>query len=218
MDIIAGNLGLNHTFKTSKEEKFGVLAGNFNNDMTTDNIHVIEDGETKYPFFGKGRLGRALGFIDEQYETYKSFSEASVSDIFDTNTLEKVLHYQVDTFASLLLQNQGDSTFISKQLPEKAQTSPILGIIPYDGDQDGKLDLILAGNIFETHPDISRADAGNGLWMRGNEEGEFVPVPSFQSGIEAPGNVKDIELVSTSDGKALLIANNKGPIQLFQIE
>jgi len=155
MDIIAGNLGLNNTFKTSKEEKFGVLAGNFNNDMTTDNIHVIEDGETKYPFFGKGRLGRALGFIDEQYETYKSFSEASVSDIFDTNTLEKVLHYQVDTFASLLLQNQGDSTFISKQLPEKAQTSPILGIIPYDGDQDGKLDLILAGNIFETHPDIS---------------------------------------------------------------
>jgi len=54
--------------------------------------------------------------------------------------------------------------------------------------------------------------------MRGNEEGECVPVPSFQSGIEAPGNVKDIELVSTSGGKALLIANNEGPIQLFQIE
>lgn len=216
-DIIAGNLGLNDSFVTSEEKKFGVFANDFNDDMTTDLVYSVEENGIHYPFFGRAKFDRAMRFIEQQYPTFESFADATVDEIFSSDKLEGGLHYQADTFASMVFENRGNGTFSTSELPEWAQIAPIKGMVVHDVDADGSLDLILAGNIYETHPDVARSDAGNGLWLKGNGNGGFDPVHASQSGLFTPGNVKDIQLVRTSSGYALIVCNNNDQVRVFQL-
>jgi enediyne biosynthesis protein E4 len=218
IDIIAGNLGLNDSFTTGEEKKFGVFANDFNDDMTTDLVYSVEENGTHYPFFGRAKFDRAMRTVEQQYPTFSSFAEASVDDIFDSDKLAEALHYQVDTFQSKLFTNNGDGTFSSADLPEWSQISPIKGIVVHDVDSNGIQDIIIAGNIYEIHPDVARSDAGNGLWLKGDGTGGFDPVHPSVSGLFAPGNVKDIKLVRTSTGYNLIVSNNNDQVRIFRLQ
>jgi hypothetical protein len=216
-DLVAGNLGLNHTYTTSEESKFGVYAADFTGNRTTDIVLTQEVDGTEYPFFGLAALGTEIYTIGLQFPTYESFAAASIQQIFTSSQLEGAVHYQADTFASVYLQNDGDGTFTSFQLPNLAQVSPINGIIAHDVDGDGHLDLIVAGNLYDSEPNTPRPDAGNGLWLMGDGHGHFTPVPPFESGFLAPLNVTGLALIDTPSGKAVLVANNGDPLQAFTI-
>jgi hypothetical protein len=89
-------------------------------------------------------------------------------------------------------------------------------------DGDGRLDLIVAGNLYDAEPNTPRADAGNGLWLRSvaaaaDGRGPFAPVPPFQSGFLAPLNVAGLALINTPTGKAVLVANTGDSLQVFAI-
>jgi hypothetical protein len=98
-----------------------------------------------------------------------------------------------------------------------AQIAPIKGIIATDVDGDGNLDLIVAGNLYDAEPNTTRADAGNGLWLRGDGKGHFAPVALGQSGFLAPRNVTGLALVNTPNGKAVIVANSGDSLQTFTI-
>ena len=131
--------------------------------------------------------------------------------------MRRALHYQTDTFASLYLQNNGDGTFTSTPLPNLAQISPIRGILVDAVDGDGNLDLIVAGNLFDTEPNTAPADAGNGLWLKGDGRGHFTPVPPVESGFLAPRDVTGLALIRTPAGKAVLVASYGDSLQAFAI-
>jgi len=84
-------------------------------------------------------------------------------------------------------------------------------------DGDGNLDLIVAGNLYDAEPNTERADAGNGLWLRGDGKGHFAPVHASESGLLAPLNVAGLTLINTPAGKALLVANTGDSLQAFTI-
>ncbi|HET9387981.1 MAG TPA: hypothetical protein VFO67_22805, partial [Gemmatimonadales bacterium] len=109
----------------------------------------------------------------------------------------------------------GDGTFAWIPLLNYAQLAPIRGIIPRDVDGDGALDAIIAGNLNETEPNMPPADAGNGLWLKGDGRGHFSVVTPFESGFLAPGNVAGLALVKTPAGSAVLVANTGDSLQAF---
>jgi len=152
-----------------------------------------------------------------RFPSYGSFAAASVAQLFGTAQLGRALHYQTDTFASVYLQNNGDGTFTSVELPTLAQIAPIRGIIVDDVDGDGNLDLIVAGNLYDTEPNTPPADAGNGLWLKGDGRGHFTPVPPVESGFLAPRDVTGLTLIKTPAGKAELIASYGDSLQAFTI-
>ncbi|CAN5345054.1 VCBS repeat-containing protein [soil metagenome] len=216
-DLIAGNLGLNFNYKTSEEVKFGLFANDFNKNMVTDIIFTVEEEGLHYPFYGKPKLGRELGFINDRFLTFESFSKASLGRIFQSELINHSVHLQADTFASLYLQNNGDGSFSAHELPTASQFSAIKGVIAHDVNQNGILDLIIAGNIYKTEPETPRNDASNGLWMKGDGNGNFEPVSPFESGFLAPLDVKDIKLINTRSGKSVLVANNSDSLQVFRL-
>lgn len=217
VDIVAGNLGLNDTFTTSEEEMFGVFAADFNNDMTVDVVYSVEENEVQYPFFGRAKFDRAMRFVSNQFPDFASFADASLADIFNTDLIDDALHYQVDTFASSIFLNDGSGRFEVQELPEEAQVAPIKSIIVNDLNEDGNLDIIVAGNIYEIHPDVARSDAGNGLLLYGDGNGEFNSVSGFKSGLFLPGNVRDVEMIDTPDGKILIVTNNGALLQVLKM-
>jgi hypothetical protein len=216
-DLVAGNLGLNFAYTTSPQSRFGVYAGDFSGNQTTDIILTQEIAGTEYPFFGRARLGPAIYSLALRSPSYASFATASVQQLFGAAQLQRAVHHQTDTFASIYLQNDGDGTFRPVPLPNLAQISPIRGIIAHDVDGDGSLDLIVAGNLFETEPNTPPADAGNGLWLKGDGRGHFTPVPPVESGFLAPRDVTGLALIETPAGKAVLVANNGDSLQAFTI-
>jgi hypothetical protein len=216
-DVVVGNLGLNYTFTTSPESRFGIYAYDFTGNLTTDIVLTQEIDGTEYPFVGKALLGREIYTVGLRFPTYEAFAKAPLRDVFTSSELNKAVHYQIDTFASVYLQNEGDGTFSSMPLPSLAQISPIKGIIVHDVDGDGNLDLITAGNLYHAEPNTPRADAGNGLWLMGDGHGGFTPVPPGTSGFLAPLEVTHLGLITTPTGRAVLVANNGDSLQAFAI-
>jgi hypothetical protein len=216
-DIVAGNLGLNYTYTTSKDGKFGVYAADFAQHRTTDVIVTKEIGGKDYPFAGLASLGPEITLIGSRYHTYGSFATVSVQEAFGQAALQKALHYQVDTFASMYLHNDGGGKFSASPLPNLAQIAPIKAIVPTDVDGDGHLDLIVAGNLYDAEPNTPKADAGNGVWLRGDGKGGFTAVRPSESGFLAPLNVNGLALVSTSTGRLVLVANTGDSVQAFRI-
>lgn len=216
-DLVAGNVGLNFAYTTSPESPFGIYAGDFTGNQSTDIVLTQEVGGTEYPFFGRAKLGPTIYPVALRVPTYAGFAAASVTQLFGATPLRRALHYQTDTFASVYLQNNGDGTFTSVPLPRLAQISPIRGIIVHDVDRDGNLDLIVAGNLNETEPNTPPADAGNGLWLKGDGRGGFTAIPPLQSGFLAPRHVAGLALMQTPAGSAVLVANTGDSLQAFAI-
>jgi hypothetical protein len=216
-DVVAGNLGLNHSYTTSKDSAFGVYAGDFTGNGATDVVLTQTIEGTEYPLAGMVPLGRELYTLALKFPTYGSFADASMEQLFGPARLRSALHYQADTFASVLLRNDGKGGFAVSALPMLAQIAPIRGIAVHDVDGDGNLDLIVVGNLYDTEPNTPRADAGNGLWLRGDGRGHFAPVSPRESGFLAPRDATGLVLVETRTGVGVLVANAGDSLQAFVI-
>jgi hypothetical protein len=217
-DLVAGNLGLNSAYTTSRESAFGIYANTFTGNQTTDVVLTQKIGGIEYSVAGMAPLGRAIYSTAVKFPTFGSFARAPLSQLFSAAQLEQSLHYEADTFASMYLHNDRRGTFSASALPNLAQISPIRGIIVHDVDGDGQRDVIVAGNLYDAEPNTPRADAGNGLWLRGDGQGHFTPVPATESGFLAPRNVSALALIGTPAGKAVLVANTGDSLQVFAIK
>jgi hypothetical protein len=216
-DLVAGNLGLNYSYTTSTDSRLGVYANSFTGNQTTDIVLAQTIGGTEYSVAGLAPLGREIYPTAVKFPTYGSFARASMRQLFSAEQLQRALHYGVDTFASIYLRNEGEGKFTSAALPNLAQISPIRAIIAQDVDGDGRRDLIVAGNLSDPEPNTPRADAGNGLWLRGDGQGHFGPVLPSESGFLAPLNVAGLALINTPGGRAVLVANTGDSLQAFSI-
>lgn len=222
-DLVAGNLGLNYSYTTSKSSPFGVYAADFTEGghQTTDVILTKRIDGKDYPFAGLVPLGREIYSLALRFPGYGSFAQASLGEVFSAAQLRGALHYEADTFASVYLHNEGGGTFTSAALPNLAQIAPIRSMIAHDVDGDGRQDLIVAGNLYDAEPNTTRADASNGLWLKGDTarkgEGHFTPVLPSESGLLTPLNVSGLALVRTPAGMAILVANTGDSLQTFAI-
>lgn len=217
MDLVAGNLGLNYSYTTSRGATFGVYAADFTGNRTSNIVLTQEVNGQEYPITSLGPLGSAMYPLTLRFPTYAAFAKASIRDAFDAGSLKHALHYQTDTFASVYLHNAGDGTFTLSALPNLAQIAPIRAMVPNDVDGDGHLDLLIAGNLYDAEPNTARADAGNGLWLRGDGKGGFSAVPPVVSGFLAPRNASGLALVKMLTGQALIVTNTGDSVQVFRI-
>jgi len=198
------------------DSRFGIWAGSFTGNQQTD--IVLTEGRRAATTQWRVSSHWARRSIRSRCSSRASRRfPPRHGQIFRPAQLKRALHYETDTFASLYLQNNGNGTFTATPLPNLAQISPIRGIVATDVDGDGNLDLIVAGNLYETEPNTPRADAGNGLWLRGDGRGHFTPVPPAESGFLAPLNVAGLALIETPTGSAVLVANSGDSLSAYAI-
>ena len=166
MDYILGNNGLNYKYKASEDETFDIFTKDFDNNKKNDIVlSYYNDGE-QYPVRGRECSSQQIPAIKHVFKDYKSFSEATLIDVYSKQDLDNAIHHQVKSFASIYLENN-KGQFITHKLPIQAQFSSINQILVDDYDNDGNLDALIAGNLYVSEVETPRNDASHGLFLKG---------------------------------------------------
>lgn len=219
IDYVVGNLGLNYKYEATIDEPFSVYSKDFDENGTNDIVLSYYDIDGKcYPLRGRSCSSQQIPEIKKKFPSYNLFSEAKLTDVYDKNELEESLQYDARQFASVYIENLGNGKFETKELPELAQISTIFGILPFDYDGDGNLDILVSGNFHHAEIETPRADASVGLLMLGNGSGDFKPVDTNESGFFANEDAKALAFLQTGPLQLnAVVINNNAPAQYFEI-
>ncbi len=120
-------------------------------------------------------------------------------------------------FQSALIRNDGNGKFTILPLPQSAQMAPLNGMIMEDFDGDGNLDILASTNDFGTEVTVGRYDALNGIFLKGDGQGNFQSLSILQSGIFLPGDGKAMIKIRGINGRTYVIASqNRGALKVWQ--
>lgn len=216
IDYVLGNNGLNYKYKATADETFDIFVNDFDKDNSDDIVLSYYNDGKQYPLRGRECSSQQIPGIKQKFQNYESFAEATLEDVYTEKSLESSLHYQVKSFASIYLENR-NGTFVIHELPREAQLSSINEILVNDYDHDGNLDIIIAGNLYVSEVETPRNDAGYGLLLKGNGEGDFESIPANKSGLFIPGDVKAMGIFhNESKNPFILAAKNNDFLQFVQ--
>ena len=217
LDYILGNNGLNYKYQAKKDETFDIYVKDFDKNNKEDIVLSYYNEGEQYPLRGRSCSSQQIPAIKFKFKNFETFSEATLVDVYSKQSLDSSLHYQVKSFASVYLENKGD-TFKIHNLPVDAQLSSINKILVDDYDDDGNLDALIAGNLFVSEIETPRNDAGYGLFLKGNGKGDFTSVPVYESGFFVPGDVKDMATIKVKDKEYIIAAKNSDFLQFVKIK
>ncbi|OUR97742.1 hypothetical protein A9Q86_15575 [Flavobacteriales bacterium 33_180_T64] len=220
LDFVLGNLGDNYKFKASKEKPFYVFASDYDKNGTND-IFLAKNYKDKIvPIRGKECATEQLPHLSKKFKTYSEFSKTDIGgllgDIDPTSQKQEAFIFQ----STFLINDQGN--LMLKPMPNEAQYSTIQSVVIADFTNDGKPDILVAGNKFNVEIETTRADASIGIFFKGNEAFNFEATGPTFSGIFLPYNVKDLQMIrlgkkgSTHESKGVLVGINNKPLQLLR--
>ena len=213
-DYIVGNMGENHKYKASKEHPFTVFGNDFDENGTNDVVLANYSGEKLLPVRGRECTSEQMPFVAEKFPTYDGFARATIETIYE-DKLKNAVKYEVHDFYSILLENRGGSLFPNK-LPNFAQVSPMRAIEIMDINEDGNQDFVACGNLYQAEVETVRHDAGIGLVMLGDGNGNFLRVSTTSSGFFTKADARDIVFVN-GDKKRIFVTNNDWKVQGFEL-
>lgn len=215
-DLIVGNLGKNYKYQASANEPFKVYLNDFDSNEQADIVLSYKKGGTEFPVRGRQCSSQQMPAIKAKFKDYNSFANADLKQIYTTKMLTESLSYEITSFASVYLENN-EGKFTVRQLPTLAQLSSINKFVVDDFNADGNLDVVLAGNLYNSEVETPRNDASFGLFLEGNGAGDFTAKTMMQSGLKIVGDVRDIELISKNGEKHLLVAKNDELMQMIKV-
>ena len=215
-DFIAGNLGLNYKYKATESEPFEIYYYDFDDNQSKDVVLTYYNYGIQYPLRGKQCSSEQIPSLNKQFKTYDIFASSNVDEIYGKDKLENALHYEATTFASTYFENKGDGNFEAHPLPQMAQLSSINDIIIEDFNGDKQLDILVAGNLYNAEVETTRNDAGYGLLLVGDGQGDFKPINRQESGFFVPYNVKNMAALQGNTNRMILVGCNDDYLQVFQ--
>lgn len=173
LDIVAGNWGSNTKFKASQDYPITLYRTDFDNNSTIEPLVTYFHKGSETPFASKDELTKQLPFLNKKFLSYKSFANATMTELFGKTKLEKATQKHVYELQSCYFENKGDGQFLKKILPKIAQASSVYDIAIEDFDKDGFNDLLIIGNDFEISTQLGRLDALHGVFLQNNQNGNF---------------------------------------------
>lgn len=222
VDYIAGNMGENSFYKAGEGAPIRIYAKDFDNNGVTECIPTkymkdkIGGVLKEFPGHTRDDVVDQMPFIKKKYLTYKSFGEAGFNELFTTDQMNGMLQLEANYLSHAFIRNNGNGKFTLERLPVLAQLSVINGMVADDFDGDGNLDVCMNTNDYSTEPGNGRYDALNGLVLKGDGKGSFIPLTIVQSGIFIRGNGKGLAKLRGASNQYFLVATqNRGPVEIF---
>lgn len=175
---------------------------------------------------GKRELlpGATLGQLAEQVPSIKKkflynavYAKATLPDIINQSEAEQETELTCFELNSCWIENKGGGKYEKHYLPIEAQIAPINAIVCDDLNKDGTIDLLVAGNEYQTDVMTGRYDASYGLFLSGQQRKKFKAMASVVSGLATKGDIKCLQIIRGSNNhKLILFAVNNGKLSVFR--
>ena len=213
LDFVVGNWGLNDAYQASAEHPLQLYYGDLAGQGTVDLIeaYYAPDVGADVPRRSLNALGQAFPFLAAHYPTHAAFATASITDLL--KLLPNPAHRAAaTTLETMLFLNRG-SNFVAVPLPAQAQWAPVFGIVVADADGDGHEDIFLGQNFLALRQEWPRLDAGRGLWLMGDGQGHFQPMPGQKAGVTVYGEQRGAAAGDfNGDGRVDLVVSQNGAV------
>jgi len=218
LDYVVGNLGLNNKYKTSEKNPFDIYYKDFDKNGKKDIVLGYYNKGEHYPLRGFSCSSQQIPKLKKNFKKYDVFASLNIKQIYGKRNLKEALHYTVDTFKSVFVENKGNGHFKISSLPIEAQFSNSNDFLIDDFNKDGNLDILLAGNLFDFEIETPRNDAGTGLLLLGDGKNIFKPQNILNTGFFARKEVKNIKFLHTTKGKIIVVGNNNDKLSFFKLK
>ncbi|MEI9944680.1 MAG: VCBS repeat-containing protein [Chitinophagaceae bacterium] len=221
MDYIAGNMGLNNKYHIAPDKPMMLYAKDMDKNGSLDLIpaYYIKDNNDSYQLFpepDRNQLSDQVPSIKKKYLRHKDYSKATMGEVQNYFGAEDWTILKCETFSTVWIENLGNGKFKSHELPMEAQLAPVNSIVAADINDDGNIDLIIAGNEYQSAFSTGRYDASYGLVLKGNGKGNFLPCHYTESGLIIDGDVKAMKMISLNNKRnVLLVAPNDSRLRVF---
>ena len=218
-DLILGNQGDNLHYKPLKGHPMKMWVNDFDNNGAIEQIVTQNYDGGDYPIHQKKELTGQLVSLKKQNLKASEYAKRTITELFPKEITDNSIIKEAAISESVVAINEGGGKFTIKKLPPQVQFSSVCGISATDLNNDGNLDLIMAGNDYEYKPQFSRLDASYGDVLLGDGKNNFQWEKYDDSGFFLKGEVKYLKKFKDKEGNHYLIAviNNEKP-KIFSFE
>lgn len=218
LDFMLGNMGLNSKLHASIKEPVRMYVADFDKNDSIDQVvtHYLRGKE--YVMHTRDEIMKQMPSLKKRFLSYTSFAQASLTDLFSKQDLERSEQFVAYTFASSFVENLGNGTFLIKPLPLAAQFSSVNALLATDFNHDNRQDIISAGNFYLNNIQLGRYDASYGQALAGLEGNTFTPVPSATSGLSVRGQTRKLRQIVVGGKVYYLAIRNNDTVQAFSLK
>ncbi len=213
MDILAGNLGGNSRLKPTPAEPVRLYVNDFDdNDQVEPILTYYLDGR-EIPFANYSELTKQLVHLKKKYLYARDFAAASMEDLFGKEKLGNAVVREANTFHSMYFENTGNMKFKSHPLPDRLQFSTLNAAQLADVNNDGKMEILLGGNFYDSNIAMGRYDAGGGHVLSISKNGQMEVYPLGD--VKVKEQVRRIEPVKIGDDIYFIFGKNDADTQVI---
>jgi hypothetical protein len=217
-DYIVGNQGLNNRYEASAGKPVYVIAKDFDNNGIIDPVMNAWMNGAYYPLHFRNDLISQIGFMEKRFPTYGDYSIARSDSLFTPNELQGALELKAYKLSSSCFINSDSGKFTSIPLPFNAQFAPVKGILTGDFNHDDNQDVLLIGNDFTTEAFTGDEDALQGLFLKGEGNGNLTTVSISKSGFFVPGDGRSlVSLFNKNNDQLVIAARNNDSLRVFKV-
>jgi hypothetical protein len=215
-DFIVGNLGLNSRLRASDSEPVHIYIGDIDGNNSLDQVLTYYNQGKSYPLLSRDQLMKQIPSLRRRFLKYDNYKDVTLDDIIDPVIQSRFVKKVANTFSSVYIENLGGKKFSMRSLPMDAQLFPIYAFCVDDINNDGNDDILAVGNLDATQPEFGRYDAGRGVVMLGDGQGNFRAIDAQQSGFVVRGQGRDIKRINLSQHRTIyMVARNNDTIKMY---
>lgn len=216
-DLVLGNIGQNSSGFAAQFLPVKVWNNDFDNNGTNDKILTKKVNGNDVPFFLKREMSEEFPFLKKENLSHKDYASRDLSDLFSQNLIESAKVSKVNFTPSIVAISKRNGDFSIVHLPKEAQFSSINAIYCMDVNQDGKMDILTAGNSTHFIPMFGRLDANKSCLFINQGKNRFVFIPNSQSGMYLKGEVKQLLPVQMKQELWILSLINHSKPKVFSV-
>jgi len=148
---------------------------------------------------------------------HHEYAKKTIQTLFKPELIKSADVKLFNYSSSVIAWNDGNGKFTIQELPTRVQLSSVNAILCKDVNNDGKVDLVLGGNITECLPQFGRLDANYAIVLENKGNRMFTEIEPKQTSISITGMVRDIKWISGKDQNSILFLRNNDYPVLYQL-
>lgn len=217
IDLVAGNIGLNTRFVQGQQPLLKLHHGDFDQNGKFDQLLTYRTTVGDFvPVATREEILWQFEILKDKLPTNEAYVRMTTDELVKEISIDTATPLTVDQLAAIYMENRGSNKFRLSLLPAEAQVSKIYAMCSMDINDDGKLDILLAGNDKGANVWQGNYDAGIGCLLQGDGKGNFTALPSSISGLLLHGEVRDIKTIRSKTDVMYWVANNNGHVQVLE--